>query len=232
MTSAKTNYLESTIRDGYTSEDVRMWQALCRQCETEVGDSVKYMWTILDIAQHNSCGPIGIISMGRDVCDQKNVNQKFMEALLLAVYEPDDKDQDGFPLEKHPKVLDLTADDEDLSGSYEEEEGEGPFDDDRDDTPNSKDAYEIDGFVADDGDAVTHSPPEGYEYSQHEPDSPLFVTEKERAMPATPARTRVRVSGLARSNALVRKQIETPAGAVAIKSSLKKRVLESISEEE
>jgi len=227
MTSAKTNYLESTIRDGYTSEDVRMWQALCRQCETEVGDSVKYMWTILDIAQHNSCGPIGIISMGRDVCDQKNVNQKFMEALLLAVHEPDDKDQDGFPLEKHPKVLDLTADDEDLSGSYEEE-GEGPFDDDRDDTPNSKDAYEIDGFVTEDHDSeasaetITNKKcPHGMNLAERdeigcEPcgeEQFRRMDKLKNAAPATPVR------GLARSNALV-------------KSSLKKRVLESISEEE
>ena len=230
MTSAKTNYLENTIRDGYTSEDVRMWQALCRQCETEVGDSIKYMWTILDIAQHNTCGPIGIISMGRAVCDQKNVNQKFMEALLLSVYEPDDTDQDGFPPEKHPKVLDLTADDEELSGSYEEEEGEGPFDYARDDNPNSADAYEIDGFVVPDT-------PEGYEYSQHEPGSPLHEPRKVNhgsSAPAVRQRTVLKKDfvrtprGLARSNALV----ETPAGAVAIKSSLKKRVLESISEEE
>ena len=208
MTSAKTNYLETTIRDGYTSEDVRMWQALCRQCETEVGDSIKYMWTILDIAQHNSCAPIGIISMGRNVSDQKNVNQKFMEALLLAVYEPNEKDEDDVPPAKNPKVLDLTADDDDLSGSYEEEEGEGPFDDDRDDTPNSKDAYEIDGFVVED--------------VEDEEASPSVFHADTRMTPKTQSR------GLARSNA----RIETPAGAVAIKSSLKKRVLESISEEE
>jgi len=225
MTSAKTNYLESTIRDGYTSEDVRMWQALCRQCETEVGDSVKYMWTILDIAQHNSCGPIGIISMGRDVCDQKNVNQKFMEALLLAVYEPD---------EKEPKVLDLTADDEDLSGSYEEEEGEGPFDDDRDDNPNSKDAYEIDGFVVEDENSVsdvTESEPD------LEPGTPFSKTAfKKRAHYLATGEHQRPIDKIGRGMKRMLKsssnKIETPAGAVAIKSSLKKRVLESISEEE
>lgn len=185
MTNSKTTYLENRIRDGFTSEDVRLWQSLCRQCEMEVGDSVKYMFTILDIAKHNNVGPLDIVKTGRLCCDQKAVNQKFMEALLLAVYDGDDED-DADTDSKKPKVLDLTAD-EDLSGSYEEEEGEGPFD--YDDTPNSAEAYEIDGFVVED-------------HEEEKPEPAYKALQRE-------GRPTVKVSGLARSNALNKRKLAT-----------------------
>lgn len=215
MTSIKTNYLENSIRRGFTSEDVRLWQALCRQCETEVGESHKYMHFILDVAKHNSVGALDIVKTGRLCSGQKAVNQKFIEALVLAVcdddgLELDDDDNDVDDKKPAESVLDLTAEDED-SGSYETE-GEGPFDYARDDMPNSADAYEIDGFVVED-------------HEEPLPKNKLATAaECLRNSSAT-----MRVNGLARRNALV----ETPAGAVALKeSSLKKRVLESISEEE
>jgi len=189
--STKTTYLENRIRDGFTSEDVRLWQALCRQCEMEVGDSVKYMRVILDLAHHNDCGPLDLIKTGRICSEQKNVNQKFMEALMLSVYSDGEDIDADIPAddvfeEKPTKVLDLTADDDLSSASYEEEEGEGPFDDDRDDTPNSKDAYEIDGFVVEDVEA-----------------SPSVFHTDTRV-------TTVTAKGLARSNALVKKEAVQP----------------------
>lgn len=210
MTSIKTSYLENSIRRGFTSEDVRLWQALCRQCETNIGDSHKYMHFILDVAKHNGVDALDIIKTGRLCSEQKSVNQKFIEALMLAVYDGDGDDADVDVDDKKAanSVLDLTAED---SGSYEEE-GEGPFDYDRDDTPNSADAYEIDGFVVED---------------HEEPLSPKRLVTAAEALRNSSAT--VKVSGLVRRRALV----ETTAGAVALKdSSLKKRVLESISEEE
>lgn len=183
MSNPKTTYLENRIRDGFTSDDVRLWQALCRQCEMEMGDSVKYMFTILDIAKHNDVGPLDIVKTGRLCSEQKAINQKFMEALLLAVYDGDDEKSD----EKVVKVLDLTADDEDLSGSYEEEDGEGPFD--HDDTPTSADAYEIDGFVVED-------------HEEEKPEPAFKALQRE-------GRATVKVSGLARSNALVKRKLAT-----------------------
>lgn len=207
MTSTKTTYLEHSIRNGFTSEDVRLWQALCRQCETAVGDSRKFMHFILDLAKHNEVDPLEIIKTGRLCSGQKAVNQRFIEALTLAVYEDDDGADDDIDDKAAIKsVLDLTADDDD-SASYETE-GEGPFD--RDDNPNSADAYEIDGFVVqDEHEGTTHAD------RVHEMNE---IRQARRSALKASAR---------RGNF-----VETPAGAVALKHSLKKRVLESISEEE
>jgi len=206
MTSIKTSYLENSIRRGFTSEDVRLWQALCRQCETNIGDSHKYLHFILDVAKHNGVDALDIIKTGRLCSDQKAVNQKFIEALMLAVYDGDGDDDDNDVDDKAAvkAVLDLTADDDE--GSYEEE-GEGPFDYARDDNPNSADAYEIDGFVVEDDEPAEKWAPEmgGKGESEH----------------------------LCREELRRSRFVETTAGAVALKkSSLKKRVLESISEEE
>jgi len=212
MTSIKTSYLENSIRRGFTSEDVRLWQALCRQCETNIGDSHKCMHFILDVAKHNDVDALDIIKTGRLCSEQKSVNQKFIEALMLAVYDGDGEDADVDVDDKKAakSVLDLTADEDE--GSYEEDEGEGTFDYARDDTPNSADAYEIDGFVVEDHEETLS------------PTRLVTAAEALRNSSAT-----VKVSGLVRRRALV----ETPAGAVALKaSSLKKRVLESISEQE
>jgi len=131
--TSKTTFLEQSIRDGYTSEDVRLWQALCRHCETKVGKSHEYMFTILDIAKHNKTEALDIIRMGRMCSAQKNVNEKFMESLLRAVCSEDDEEG---------KVLDLTADETlSESGSYEEEPKR----------LTSAEAYEVDGYgVVDD----------------------------------------------------------------------------------
>jgi len=123
MTTTKTSYLEARIRDGYTSEDVRMWQALLEQAKTEVGPSVGHLWTIIDIAKNTNVDVLDVIKMGREVSEQKNVNEKFMRAIFLAVASEDSQE------EKEPdhsrgvvKVLDLTCDEElSDSGSYEEE---------------------------------------------------------------------------------------------------------------
>lgn len=133
--SAKTRYLEQKIREEFTSADVALWQGLCRQCETEVGDSVDHMFTILDMAKHNEVTVLDIIKMGRVGSGQKAVNGRFIECLIQEMYGDEKDDAKG--------VLDLTADEE-LSGSYEE------TDDKYIDDPNSKEAYEIDGFVVPD----------------------------------------------------------------------------------
>jgi len=164
----KTSFLEAKIREGFTSEDVRLWQSLCRQCETLVGDSVQYMFTIIDMARHNGVDVFEIVKTGRLCSEQKNINEKFMEALFCAVAsdnEGDDNDVD----DKKVKVLDLTADEElSESGSYEEETDDqvrgkvtvlnSRFHEDEmyNDNPNSNEAYEIDGFVVPDH----HSDPE------------------------------------------------------------------------
>ena len=120
MTSTKTKYLEDRIRDGYTSEDVRMWQMLCEQAKTEVGASIHHMWTIIDIAKHTHSDVLDVIKCGRTVSEQKNVNEKFIGSLLLAVSEDE-------PF--------LECDEElSASGSYEEnldsaEQGEPVVDD-------------------------------------------------------------------------------------------------------
>jgi len=144
--SAKTRYLEQKIREEYTSADVALWQALCRQCETEVGDSVDHMYLIIDMAKHCDVNVLDIIKSGRIASGQKNINGKFIECLIKEMYgddveaveEVDDEDKDD-----KKSVLDLTANEE-LSGSYEETSEKYA------DDPNSKDAYEIDGFVVED----------------------------------------------------------------------------------
>jgi len=205
MTSNKTSFLEASIRKGFTSEDVRLWQALCRQCETDVADSHKWMHFILDMAKHNSEPALQIIHTGRELSGEKAINQKFIQALILAVCS-DDEDEDD---KAAAKVLDLTADEElSESGSYEET-SKGFYDDieeayDYIDNPSSADAYEIDGFV------VADDEPEAKDTR--------ILRKSSKELP-----------GLMRSGAFV----ETPAGAVALrKSSLKKRTLESISEDE
>lgn len=135
--SAKTRYLEQKIREEYTSADVALWQGLCRQCETEVGDSIEHMYVILDMAKHNEVNVLDVIKCGRVASGQKAVNGRFIECLIKEMYGDEvDNDAKG--------VLDLTAEEEDLSGSYEETD-EKYIDD-----PNSKEAYEIDGFVVED----------------------------------------------------------------------------------
>lgn len=139
--SAKTRYLEQKIREEYTSADVALWQGLCRQCETEVGESTDFMLTILDMAKnYEGCAPLDIIKMGRIASGQNAVNGKFMESLIKEMYGDDE--------EKGESVLDLTAEEE-LSGSYEE------TDEKYLDAPTSNEAYEIDGFVVPDEEADT-----------------------------------------------------------------------------
>ena len=189
IVSAKTKYLEKKIREEYTSADVALWQGLCRQCETEMGDSVEHMFVILDMAKHLEVQPLDIIKMGRVGSGQKAVNGRFMECLIKEMYgDEEDNLEDavktvteyGDATHSVKKVLDLTADEE-LSGSYEETD-EKYIDD-----PNSNEAYEIDGFVVPDT-------PDAYEYSQHEPHSPNHVAEKPSTKPLP------RVSGIKRKH--------------------------------
>lgn len=107
MTTTKTKYLEDRIRDGYTSEDVRMWQALCEQAKTEVGPSVYHLWTVVDIAKNTHCDVLDVIKMGRVVSEQKNVNEKFMRAVFMSMAS---QEEDGPECEEE-----LSS-----SGSYEE----------------------------------------------------------------------------------------------------------------
>lgn len=132
MTTTKTKYLEERIRDGYTSDHVRMWQALCELAKCEVGPSVQHLWTIIDIAKNTHCDVLDVVKMGAEVSEQKNINEKFMTALFMAVASEgeEDDDNDGqvreyvdwLTTKTQQKVLDLTCDEElSNSGSYEEE---------------------------------------------------------------------------------------------------------------
>lgn len=183
--SAAQLYTESKIRAGYSSVDIQIWQALCRQCLTEVGKSVAYMRTILDMADHVNADVLDIVSSGRQLSGQKSVNEKFIVALYNMVNDDGEGTEDITP---SSKVLDLTCDEElsRSSGSYEEtsEPGEGS-------RLYSKECYEIDGFVVEDH------------------DSDEDVDRDDKVAPAKSPPVEVRVSGLARSNALVsRKRLQ------------------------
>lgn len=123
MTTNKTKYLEERIRDGYSSEDVRMWQALCELAKTEVGPSVQHLWTIVDMAKNTHCDVLDIVKTGRMVSEQKNINEKFMRALFMAVASEDEEGEGPFDDDAAAeKVIDLTCEEElSDSGSYEEE---------------------------------------------------------------------------------------------------------------
>jgi len=162
--TTKVQFLEQAIRDGFTSEDVRMWQQLCRDSEVAKNHSHEHMFVLLDIARHNDCPVLDIIKMGRQLSNEKVVNDKFVAAIIHAVAS-DDEDNQFVP--ESSKVLDLTADES--SGSYEEEETHEQRrakvtvlssklreDEMYNDNPSSAEAYEIDGFVVPDH----HSDPE------------------------------------------------------------------------
>jgi len=132
-------YLTKMIREGFEKADVDMWQALCQQCKTDIGNSHEYMYLLLDMARHNDCSVLDIVKSGRVCSQQRNINEKFIDALLKSVASDDER-------ESGTKVLDLTAEEE-LSGSYEETDSKYI------DDPNSNEAYEIDGFVVEDHDS-------------------------------------------------------------------------------
>jgi len=137
----KQQYTENKIRAGYSSIDVGIWQALCRQCEMEAGHSIKHMRTILELADHCGGDVLDMISSGRTLSGQKSVNEKFMAALINSMAEVDE-------CAEAPPDIDLTANEElSSSGSYEEtsEPGSGS-------RLNSAECYEIDGFVVEDND--------------------------------------------------------------------------------
>jgi len=150
----KQAYVEKKIREGFSSVEVNMWQALCRQCEMEVENSLQHMWTILDIARHNQSDVLDVVKTGMIVSNQKSINQKFMHALLHAVYEEN-------PSQEAPVDFDLTCEEElsaSHSGSYEETTE--PYDEEADtpgslkdfvvnDNPTSTQAYDIDDDVDD-----------------------------------------------------------------------------------
>jgi len=126
-------YLTKMIRAGFEKADVDMFAAVCQQAKTDIGDSREHLYILLDMARHNNCDVLDIVKTGRVSSGQKNINQAFIDAIFTCMASDEE-------CEPSTKVLDLTAESE--SGSYEEEE--------RDDTPNSRDAYEIDGFVVED----------------------------------------------------------------------------------
>jgi len=162
MTS-KTEYLEKRIRDGFTTEDVRLWQGLCRAVELELAESTTHMYAILDLAKHNGCGPLDMVKTGRMLSNEKAINEKFMAALFLSVVSDNEGDDEAAEEEQdEPKVkmIDLTAE-ESLSGSYEEECGDARTrlepSQMYNEFPTSAEAYEIDGFVVPDHESVPAS---------------------------------------------------------------------------
>jgi len=143
--TAKQRYTEMKIRQGYSSLDVNLWQALCRQCEMEVGASVAYMARIIELAKHTNADVLDIVSTGRQLSAQKNINDKFMLALDNALSSEDESDEAKHAVKQ---VLDLTADEElsSDSASYEETSEPGSAGS----RLNSNECYEIDGFVVPD----------------------------------------------------------------------------------
>lgn len=158
MTS-KTEYLEKRIRDGFTTEDVRLWQGLCRAVELELAESTTHMYAILDLAKHNGCGPLDMVKTGRMLSNEKAINEKFMAALFLSVVSDNEGDDEAADEEQDEpkKIIDLTADE---SGSYEEtSEPNTRLEPSQyyNDCPTSAEAYEIDGFVVPDHESVPAS---------------------------------------------------------------------------
>jgi len=140
MSTLANLYLSKMIRAGVEKEDVDMFAALCQQCKTDVGQSRHFMFLLLDMARHNKCDVLDIVKTGRVCSSQKNINQAFVDAILMAVASDDERDAST-------GVLDLTAEEElseSGSGSYEETDSY------YNDNPNSYEAYEIDGFVVPD----------------------------------------------------------------------------------
>lgn len=142
--SVQTLYMTKQIRDGFEALDVQMWQSLCQQAKTEIGDSVEHLFLIIDMARHNECGVLDIIKTGRVCSGQKAVNEKFIEGLMSSLADGDEVATSH----ASTRVLDLTCEESDAdSGSYEETSQEYNA------NPTSAEAYEIDGFVVADDDA-------------------------------------------------------------------------------
>jgi len=148
-------YMTNKIREGYEAADVTMWQALLQQAKTESGDSVRFLFLILDMAQHNDCSVLDIVKTGRVCSSSKTIDQKFADALMHCMDTPDDDFEVTATgsIQRYPsaKVLDLTCDESSGSSQSYEETSE-PYND----NPTSNEAYEIDGFVVPDH----HSEPE------------------------------------------------------------------------
>jgi len=151
-------YLTKKIREGFEKADVDMFAALCQQCKTDIGRSREYMFLLLDMAKHNDdCDVLEIVKTGRVCSSQNSINDKFIDALILAVASDDERDTST-------KVLDLTCDEElseSSSGSYEETSEPRGGDSYYNDNPTSAEAYEIDGFVVPDDDADVDDKPNG-----------------------------------------------------------------------
>lgn len=144
-------YTTDMIRKGFEKHHVDMWQSLCQQAKTDHGKSREFLFIILDMARHNNCDVLDVVKTGEVCSKQKVIDEKFMYGLTNMVNH--DSDDEVEIVKSRSGVLDLTAEEELTdSGSYEEEEGYGPFDDDR---PTSADAYEIDGFVVADDDEAS-----------------------------------------------------------------------------
>jgi len=133
----QTTYMTKMIREGFEKADVDLWQALCQQCKTDIGNSHEYMFILLDMARHNDCGVLDVVKTGRVSCKERVINAAFM-ASLHSCMASDDEVEIG---KSSAGVLDLTCEE---SGSYEE------TDEKYLDAPTSAEAYEIDGFVVPD----------------------------------------------------------------------------------
>jgi len=142
-------YTTDMIRQGFEKHHIDMWQSLCQQAKTDHGKSREFLFIILDMARHNECDVLDIVKTGEVCSKQKAIDEKFMHGLTNMLN--DNSDDEVEIVNSRSGVLDLTAEEEFAeSGSYEEDDGYGPFDDDR---PTSAEAYEIDGFVVADDEA-------------------------------------------------------------------------------
>lgn len=156
-------YMTSKIREGYEAADVTMWQQLLQSAKTEAGDSIRHLFLILDMAQHNDCDVLDIVKTGRVCSGSKSIDQKFADALIHCVDTPEDDDMDapicGATLPRHTgvSVLDLTCEDESSGSSHSYEETSEPYND----NPTSAEAYEIDGFVVPDHDSEPEDEQDG-----------------------------------------------------------------------
>jgi len=174
-TNVKQLYMERMIRKGYSSADVTMWQSLLRSCEIDEPLAISHLSALLDLASHLKCSHLDLIKTGRELAPkEKRVTEAFLKAIFLMVDEDEFADHvdanksvnvktrpggngDSGTVNKPalPKVLDLTADDDDeSSASYEETSEPGSDHWTYNQNPTSAEAYEIDGFVVPDEEAT------------------------------------------------------------------------------
>lgn len=87
----QTQFLEQQIREGFTTEDVRMWQNLCKDLALLKDDAEETMHGVLSICDHNGISPLAVASSIRDL-GYKTYADGIQEAMEYYHNNPVDED--------------------------------------------------------------------------------------------------------------------------------------------